>query len=104
MKFAIDTLTEYVIPKTTNPTAPVASAMPEIVAEHEFYLDIYKEDVRSYCKRRDIYNDNKTKIYSLFLGKCSEPMKARVRGNYKFDNFKDGKDMIYLFKLISYVS
>ena len=64
-------------------------------------LDIkYKEDLRRYNKRKEVFEQNLYKAYEEILGYCNKSMKARILEQGDYDSRIDG-NIWELFKEIS---
>ena len=60
------------IPRPQRPANLQAGVTdPDVIADHEIDMDVYREDIKSFVKRRDTLQDNMGQAYLLVWGQCS---------------------------------
>ena len=64
---------------------------------------IRKSQIDEYRKRKATYQENKGKIYSVIIGKCTDAMIAKLKGDSNFDLIKHNFDMLGLLGMIKKV-
>ena len=65
---------------------------------------LYEKDIEIWSKRESLYRQNKSSLYSVALGQCSEGMRAKLEADSTFEGINTGSDLIELLKLIRKVS
>ena len=65
---------------------------------------LYEKYIEIWLKRELLYRQNKSSMYSIALGQCSEAMKAKLEASTQFEPINDDSDLIRLLKLIRDVS
>ena len=76
-----------------KPSAPSTTANALATA-------IFTEEVKEFMLRKRTYNNNKTKAYTVVLGKCTEAMKAKLEGQDTWSAIHDKHDLVGLLKSI----
>ena len=82
--------------KFTVPTKQ--STTPDLDAEA--INIIYKTELGGYIKRTNQYCQNKSSMYVIVFGQCTESMRAKIEGDPKFKAIKNDSNVIALLKLI----
>ena len=62
--------------------------------------DIYKERVKIYVSRKDRYEENKDKLYSIIWGQCSNAMQSKLQNKTTFQDIDDNGQCLNLLKEI----
>ena len=57
--------------------------------ENEEFSILYKAEVASYMKRRDIYADNLINAYGFLFEHCSKAMQSKIQSRIDFDKIKN---------------
>ena len=65
---------------------------------------IQKIRIEKYRKQKATYQENKGKIYSVIIGKCTDAMIAKLKGDYNFDLIEHNSDMLGLLGIIKKVA
>ena len=66
---------------------------------------IFEKKIESFIKREETLEENIRRLYSLIIGKCSEVMKAKVKGHPNFEALNrtfDGLGLLIAIKSIIY--
>ena len=61
---------------------------------------ILNRDIEAYVKRKAIYRQNKSSLYSVVMGQCTDAMKAKLKGISAYSTTDENSDVIELLKLI----
>jgi hypothetical protein len=67
-------------------------------------LKIWEKSVENYVKRTDTYEDNKSTLYSVLWGQCSDTMKTKIRSITVYDTMSEHSDSLTLLKEIKGIS
>ena len=67
-------------------------------------LKIWDKTVESYVKRIDLYAENKSTIYSVLWGQCSDTMKTKIKALANFETMSDHSNSLTLLKEIKGIS
>ena len=81
----------FTIPKKRPTTTDLDSEAVKI---------IYKTELDGYIKRSNQYRQNKSSMYAIVFGPCTEWMRAKIEGDPEFETIKDNSDVIAVLKLI----
>ena len=85
-------------------TEPEEPRMPrkavEKKDENPFVMEKYKTDYGRYLKQKDLYQENKAKVFVIIKGQCSLGMKTKVEGLAEYDKLESDDDVIGLLKLL----
>ena len=60
--------------------------------------EIWKKQVSSYVKRAESYLENKSKLYSVIWGQCSETMKTKIQAFEAYEDLSEVKGISYCFE------
>ena len=61
---------------------------------------IYKNELDGFIKRESTYQQNKLSMYAIVFGQYSEPMRAKIESNSRFNTVKQASNAVVLLKLI----
>lgn len=61
---------------------------------------IFGESVKEYMLRKRTYDNNRSKVYTVVLGQCSEAMKAKIEGQDNWEIIHREHDLVKLLKSI----
>ena len=61
---------------------------------------IFEKDIEIWSKRESTYRQNKSSMFSVVLGQCSEAMRAKLESETSFKNILNDSDVIKLLELI----
>ena len=67
-------------------------------------LKIWDKRIESYVKRIDTYAENKSTIYSVLWGQCSDTMKTKIKALDIFELISENSDSLALLKEIKGIS
>ena len=81
----------------TVPTDPKSTAT-------KTELKIWDKTVESYVKRIDMYAENKSTLYSVLWGQCSDTMKTKIKALANFETMSEHSDSLALLKEIKGIS
>ena len=92
--------------KPTRPRLVPAgnTATPDEQYEYEELMDVYREDMKAYVKRKVTLDDNMSRAYEMVWGQCSNQMRAKVEADPGYTTVRDSSDLLGLLKLIKLVS
>ena len=62
--------------------------------------DIYKEDVKAYTKDNRVLTRSAKKLYSLVLGKCTESLRAKMKGKEDWKKVDYKSNSVELLNMI----
>lgn len=65
-----------------------------------FSKTILGEEIKEYMSRKRIYENNRTKVYTVVLGQCSEAMKAKLEGQSDWKDIHSEHNLVKLLKSI----
>ena len=60
--------------------------------------EIWKKQVSSYMKRAALYKENKSKLYSMIWGQCSDMMKTKIKALKAYEELSKDSDSLKLLK------
>lgn len=69
-------------------------------AADEYGKAIFAEEIKEYMLRKRTYNNNKSKMFTVILGQCSEAMKAKLESEDNWKTVYTDHDMVKLLKSI----
>lgn len=81
---------EFEIPIPSSPTDP----------NDRWEQDIHKKRVKQYVTRQTKYESNKTALYTIVWGQCSEAMQSKNQGKMNFEDIEKRRDSLALLKEI----
>ena len=55
---------------------------------------LYEKDIETWSKRELLYCQNKSSLYSIALGQCSEAMKSKLEASTQFKSINDDSYLI----------
>lgn len=58
----------------------------------------FVEEVIEFILRRKAYNNNRSNIYTVVLGQCSEPLKAKLEGQDDWEIINNENNLLKLLK------
>ena len=61
-------------------------------------LKNWEKMIESYVKRIDTYAENKSTLYSVFWGQCSDTMKTKIKALDIFELISENSDSLALLK------
>ena len=94
IEWMIKNMKEFKIPRPTPPT----------ISSSRIEEDIYKEQIKQVVIRESKYESNKTKLYSIIWGQCSDNMQARLHGIPNFDEMDRSRNVLTLLREIKAVT
>ena len=65
---------------------------------------LYEKDIEIWSKRESLYRQNKSSMFSIVSGQCSEAMKAKLESEADNETISTKSDVINLLKLIRNVA
>jgi hypothetical protein len=68
--------------------------------ENPYEMESWKKQLDLYWERREIYQDNKMKLYSLVLGQLSKSTQSKLEAHQNFTQCKASYDSLGLLKII----
>ena len=74
------------------------------VPDKDYKKIIRKSQIDEYRKRKETYQENKGKIYSVIIGQCTDAMIAKLKGDSNFDLIEHNSDMLGLIGTIKKVA
>lgn len=77
---------------TWNPTAPQAG---DVVAEAKL-----NKNIKAVVKRERTYEKNRTSVYSIVFGQCSNTMKSQLESQDKWVTINEDHNLVTLLKSI----
>ena len=81
----------------TVPTDPKSTAT-------KTELKIWDKTVESYVKRIDLYAENKSTLYSVLWGQCTDTMKTKIKALANFKTMSEHSNSLTLLKEIKGIS
>ena len=61
---------------------------------------ILNKEVNAWVRREDIYRQNKSTMYSVTYGQCTEPLRTKLRGLADFEAEDKKADVVWLLNAI----
>lgn len=83
----------------TRPSPP-SSTPTTTRAQDSVDQDIYKEQIKGYVARKQKYDENKDKLYSVIWGQCSDNMQSRIQSDTIFQSIDEERSCLLLLKEI----
>ena len=65
---------------------------------------LYEKDIKIWSKQESLYRQNKSSMFSIVLGQCSEAMRAKLESETDYKAISTSIDVIKLLKLIRNVA
>ena len=93
---------QITIERQKDVVIPIPTSRPDIEVEVTKLLPGKEND--AYVKRSQQYLQNKSKIYSVALGQCTEAMKNRLEGEENYEDINVESDVIRLLLLIKSIA
>ena len=90
IRVAIEKVEDIKIPKSVKDTEG-----DDVINE-----TILNRDIEAYVKRKAIYRQNKSSLYSVVMGQCNDAMKSKLKGMSAYSTTDEKSDVIELLKLI----
>ena len=84
LRWTIEDETLFVITRPAWPTALATGASPDETGAHEIDMDIYREDVKTFVKRRSTLDDNMGRAFEIVWGQCTQAMRAKVEAQANY--------------------
>lgn len=94
----------FVVSRPSRPTALKETPEAEETEAYDIDMDIYREDIKNYVKRRSTLLDNMGRTYEVVWGQCTQPMRAKVESSPKYDSIRDQSDLLGLINQIKLAS
>lgn len=60
----------------------------------------FSEEIKEYMLRKRTYANNRSKMYTIVLGQCSDPMKAKLEGQEDWEEINTEHNLVKLLKNI----
>ncbi len=83
----------------TRPNPPTSTSTTTR-SQDSLDQDIYKEQIKGYVARKQKYDENKDKLYSVIWGQCSDSMQSRIQSNTNFQSIDEKRSCLLLLKEI----
>ena len=65
---------------------------------NQIEIVIYKENVKVFVMRKNGYQENKEKLYSVIWGQCSNAIQPRLQSKTRFTDMDKERDCLKLSK------
>lgn len=73
---------------------------PKVPEEGSADKAYFAEEVKEFMLRRRTYNNNRSNVYTVVLGQCSEPLKAKLEAQDDWETINNEHDLVKLLKSI----
>ena len=93
---------EFIIEQPTAPAVNQRSTRQNDKS-YQVEIDIYKENVKMYVMRKNRYQENKEKLYSVIRGQCSDAMQSKLQSKSRFAEMDEERDCLKLLNEIKAV-
>jgi len=90
VRFMIENLVDYTFVRPPNPQDN----------NDQYELESWKKQLDLHWKRRGIYEDNKTKLYSLIWGQSTKSTQSKLETHDEFHDCKMAYDSLKLIKIL----
>ena len=74
------------------------------IKDNKLREKLYKKDIKIWSKRESLYRQNKSSMFSIVLGQCSEAMKVKLESETDYKKISSKSDVIKLLKMIRNVA
>ena len=104
LKRTIENESMFVIARPSRPTALTGNVSTDDQETFDVEMDIYREDIKNFVKRRSTLLDNMGRAYEIIWGQCTQTMRAKVESSANYKNVRDQSDLLGLINLIKLAS
>lgn len=73
---------------------------PKVPEEGSPEKAYFAEEVKEFMLRRRTYNNNRSNVYTVVLGQCSEPLKAKLEAQDDWETINNEHNLVKLLKSI----
>ena len=100
-KCLLQSVENEVMTPPIRPTRPVKDASGNVDEQEK---EDYEEERRLYYKAKDNFEGEKTAVWGLITGQCSDVMMDKLKARPQYAGAKNGYDFVTLLKLIRLIS